>query len=446
MPSIRVRPASSTEGAAYLDHPRFSACTVPIVWYPMWNANLAHFFRDNAAKVWGVLRDTPWARNVKWVMVTAEGHAAPQMNHDIMQPLVSQQVETWADFTNRLPSSKVNGGFVPADGGEGGADSLPPSFEGGPQRCFRRMFVCNRGINITSWPLHGLGQGLAAHYAGAVQLTAAAQATSHALESATAQAASQVLESAAAVAAAQKQPNQAAAHKRPDKAARDVAKPAMLPTNSSAGSEQVLRIIFHKRASADRQLLNADELVKSCNAWRHTAADGRRLRASCTEVEMADLFTGIAAAQQADVFVGVHGANMANAWLMRPGSSMIELQPFGFDSGAAHLQYPLFNLEDKDSEVLWWLISVCDPQAWTPGTSEAAGEGHPAMHSKFRNLVVRWQALQTVLEAVVDANGNMTDYRQRWAAGRWWWFMGSGGSMKTAGRGRRTKMRCPASD
>jgi hypothetical protein len=290
----------------------------------MWNANLAHFFRDNAAKVWGVLRDTPWARNVKWVMVTAEGHAAPQMNHDIMQPLVSQQVETWADFTNRLPSSKVrrtgggdwataegaaihptpannscqlplsclpvrclqvNGGFVPADGGEGGADSLPPSFEGGPQRCFRRMFVCNRGINITSWPLHGLGQGLAAHYAGAVQLTAAAQATSHALESATAQAASQALESAAAVPTAQKQPNQAAAQERPDKAARrDVAKPAMLPTNSSAGSEQVLRIIFHKRASADRQLLNADELVKSCNAWRHTAADGRRLRASCTEV------------------------------------------------------------------------------------------------------------------------------------------------------------------
>ncbi len=39
------------------------------------------------------------------------------------------------------------------------------------------------------------------------------------------------------------------------------------------------------------------------------------------------------------------GANMGNAWLMRPGSSMIELQPYGFDEGPAHLQYPLFNYE-----------------------------------------------------------------------------------------------------
>ena len=36
---------------------------------------------------------------------------------------------------------------------------------------------------------------------------------------------------------------------------------------------------------------------------------------------------------------------MANAWLMRPGSAMIELQPYGFDEGPAHLQYPLFNYE-----------------------------------------------------------------------------------------------------
>lgn len=39
---------------------------------------------------------------------------------------------------------------------------------------------------------------------------------------------------------------------------------------------------------------------------------------------------------------------MANAWLMRPGSAMIELQPYGFDAGAAHLQYPLFNMRVRD--------------------------------------------------------------------------------------------------
>ncbi len=31
-PPIRVRPASSQEGAAYLAQPAFSSCTVPIIW------------------------------------------------------------------------------------------------------------------------------------------------------------------------------------------------------------------------------------------------------------------------------------------------------------------------------------------------------------------------------------------------------------------------------
>lgn len=31
------------------------------------------------------------------------------------------------------------------------------------------------------------------------------------------------------------------------------------------------------------------------------------------------------------------------AWLLRPGSSMIELSPFGFDEHVPSLQYPLFN-------------------------------------------------------------------------------------------------------
>lgn len=62
---------------------------------------------DNAAKVYGVLRATPWAPHIKFVIVTAEGHAAPQMNYDVMQPLLRQRVETWADFSARLPARQV---------------------------------------------------------------------------------------------------------------------------------------------------------------------------------------------------------------------------------------------------------------------------------------------------------------------------------------------------
>ena len=147
---------------------------------------------------------------------------------------------------------------------------------------------------------------------------------------------------------------------------------------------------------------------------------------------------------------------MANAWLMRPGSSMIELQPYGFDEGPAHLQYPLFNMrvrlcmpacccrglpsqlclpptclgcvqphasvhaagthparcahaarskpaplrfflppyrlslpQDNATGVLWWVLSVCDPTAFTPGKDEAAGRGNPAGYAKERNIVLR---------------------------------------------------------
>ena len=65
-------------------------------------------------------------------------------------------------------------GYVPVDwpptdsssGGSssGGGGQPPLSLEGGQQRCFKQMFVCNNGINITKWPLHGLGLHLVDHY------------------------------------------------------------------------------------------------------------------------------------------------------------------------------------------------------------------------------------------------------------------------------------------
>ena len=57
--------------------------------------------------MFGVLRGTPWAERVKLVLVTAEGHAASSFGYDIMQPMTPLQVETWADFTTRLPSKQA---------------------------------------------------------------------------------------------------------------------------------------------------------------------------------------------------------------------------------------------------------------------------------------------------------------------------------------------------
>lgn len=40
--------------------------------------------------------------------------------------------------------------------------------------------------------------------------------------------------------------------------------------------------------------------------------------------------------------------------------------------------------------------------------------------------------------------GDMAEYWRRWEEGRWWWWLGPGGEMRYAGKGRRTRLRCPA--
>lgn len=144
---ITGRPASLSEGPAYLQHPAFSNCTVPVLLYPFWLTNFGHTLRgewacvvgtqlscmapcmapftqrsarrhacmppccpntpptDNAAKLWGFVQDTgPWAPALKMVPVTADGLGAPAFAYQLLQPLSALRVETWADFSARLVS------------------------------------------------------------------------------------------------------------------------------------------------------------------------------------------------------------------------------------------------------------------------------------------------------------------------------------------------------
>lgn len=62
----------------------------------------------------------------------------------------------------------------------------------------------------------------------------------------------------------------------------------------------------------------------------------------------------------------------------------------------------------------------------------------------FPSRTCSWRALEVVLRTAVDAGGNVTAYRQRrWKQGKWWWWLGPGGAMQLAGKGRFTHMRCP---
>lgn len=49
-------------------------------------------------------------------------------------------------------------------------------------------------------------------------------------------------------------------------------------------------------------------------------------------------------------------------------------------------------LQDSGSQVLWWVISMCDPAASTPGQPELQGVGKEDSWPKFRNIILRWAA------------------------------------------------------
>lgn len=81
-----------------------------------------------------------------------------------------------------------------------------------------------------------------------------------------------------------------------------------------------------------------------------------------------------------------------------------------------------------------WKLLLCDPEAsWTPSEREAAeiAAGRPSRPSwaKHRNLLVEWEALETALRAAVNTAGNMSEYRERYAAGDWWWLSTTGATV-----------------
>lgn len=50
--------------------------------------------------------------------------------------------------------------------------------------------------------------------------------------------------------------------------------------------------------------------------------------------------------------------------------------------------------------MLWWVLQGCDPDGYVPSPAEAAGKGVAASWVKNRNVILRWEALQTALRQV----------------------------------------------
>ena len=132
-----------------------------------------------------------------------------------------------------------------------GGPALPPSFEGGDQRCFRHMFVCNNGVRGSGLPVYSYGQHLVEYYKPLL--------------------APPVLAAAAAGSAGGSKPTSV-----PDAGAGAAA----------SGKARVLRIVFQKRGEGHpgRAILNIRELLQRCNEWQYEAPSGRVVRAACLEV------------------------------------------------------------------------------------------------------------------------------------------------------------------
>ena len=278
LPLLAMRPVSSMEPRGYLAHPRFSNCTVPVVWVPRNQHNMGHVVRgaqgrrsslpwyctgsrcrltghspganppphaaDSAAQLYPGLQATPWRRHIKLVVQTPEGLAMSDMVQVLLGSLTNMSTETLADFSSRLPEGDGGGSSVGSTAAASGAAALPASYEGGEQRCFQQLFVCgNRtlGQPYTQW---AFGQHVVAH----LQRQGLVPPTPPRCGAACGGGGS---------------------------------------GGESGGQQGLLRVRFHKRIGHWRQLLNAAELLERCNAWQyHPEVRGTSFRGACDEVRL----------------------------------------------------------------------------------------------------------------------------------------------------------------
>ena len=123
---------------------------------------------------------------------------------------------------------------------------------------------------------------------------------------------------------------------------------ALSPALHPLCTQVVFAVRSKSHKDVGRVLLNEDELIDRCNAQEVKlpnpgSAAGGSGNGSSTDVY--SIFGSMACirhifgvdnlydmwlVRQMDVLVGVHGSALTNAMFMRPGSSLIELRPFGF--------------------------------------------------------------------------------------------------------------------
>ena len=190
-------------------------------------------------------------------------------------------------------------------------------------------------------------------------------------------------------------------------------------------SDAALRVLFDERVQRgmrSRQISNIHRLLQSC------ALEGPGLGIECTNhtFGVEGLAIDAAVVRAADVLVGMHGSGLTNGFFMRRGSALIEVRPYGFDSGWADLYYkePLERPRGEAARLFYMNIAIGSPELCTPNQGFAI---RPQFAAYAKHCVLPWDALKRALRVVAwwrhgklfDEGANGSTPEMRYAQGTW---------------------------
>ena len=377
--------ATRNEMTEDLINPRFSNCTVPVVFYLAFPNNPGEVFEKLHVLLWAATQRDAWDPRYQMIFSTS-----------------GIQLSSFL----RLVAS-VHSKFRATTLSEASARHSPnltseSSAEGRHVRCFKSLAMCRLpsewnwmgrlDLNTGIWP-SGMNKGF-------------------------------------------QRPNWEAAHalldfykdKKRLKASQVDAKWTSLPkqvnqtslraARSSPGylTGRRLRVVVARRPNSPRRnILNADQVIDWCNSgWKPSVVNTTDpvVGAMCVWYDFENLFVSMSMMEQTDVLIGVHGAALINSLFMPLGSSLIEVKPLQFVGlWPNHYLRRMLTLTDHNSSVFWYSINVVNASNSAPGMDEVLHLGENYMYGRDRHVRLETKALATLMDRIATVDGDGKRYK-----------------------------------
>ncbi|KAG2437285.1 hypothetical protein HXX76_005944 [Chlamydomonas incerta] len=366
---IVVRPWHHMEESPDVARPVFSACTTPLLFYHHFPFNVAEVYRFAVNNIYFMQQKLKFFdQHITLVPGNPPMSRVPSYTSFWLQPFSTHAVTSLGHLSQRREPDQASA--PSAATGEGTA-----------VRCFKRFIMCKITLKKPTGAYFEAGQFVAEHYM-----------------------------------------------RRVEEERRTANYSARLAAALPGGAKQladptVLKVVFAVRSKSHkdvgRVLLNEDELIDRCNAQEvalpqppgAAAANSSSSSAAGGGATVFSIFGSMACirhifgvdnlydmwlVRQMDVLVGVHGSALTNAMFMRPGSSLIELRPFGF-SGRESWPNIYMKSQTRRMDVFWFGIDVMSANLSSPGEFEKDMQDiytrAKGCIGRDRNVAVPWEAM-----------------------------------------------------